>query len=294
MFLHEAPTSKIGERLKLELGELPGFKDLSDDEWQELAQHFYEMNAKSVVNEPGILRAFMSLAQKQKFPFTERSAESLGFETQKFNAKSLLNMLVAAHILDYQLLPAGQARAAAHTDSEADDFVKDPRKKVKVYDLDDRFVRKFGPLLQKVGVVEDRAVCYPNVRGENMKADELLKKAKDLKQIVEAEAHAEPGSGPGEAPTESEQEKKFFRHISDDLLEPVVDNLLLSISELEASGQIPEITDPNVARDAVLALVRKLYTKRGLVGRMSRKYIRYGTARAFRKAKREIQKAISK
>jgi hypothetical protein len=89
-------------------------------------------------------------------------------------------------------------------------------------------------------------------------------------------------------------EGEYENSLTQELLERFVDGLLTVLSEVELEGQIPEIETPEQAREAILAVVRRLYTKKSVVAKMSRKFARFGAKRFLRKQKTVLSKAVVK
>lgn len=93
--------------------------------------------------------------------------------------------------------------------------------------------------------------------------------------------------------SEEDSEDKFFNELSDEVLERFVDGMLTVLGELELEGMVPEIETPAQAKSAMLAVIRRLYLRKSLVSRMSRKFARFGAKRFLRKQKTAITKAMS-
>ena len=113
------------------------------------------------------------------------------------------------------------------------------------------------------------------------KLDELTERVREMPRAPKLEA---------EESSESEYEEK----LTNDLLERFVDGLLTVLGEVELEGQIPEIERPEQAREAILAVVRRLYVKKSVVAKMSRKFARFGAKRFLRKQKTDLNKASAK
>jgi hypothetical protein len=92
---------------------------------------------------------------------------------------------------------------------------------------------------------------------------------------------------------DSDAEGEYENKLTPELLERFVDGLLIVLGEVEMEGQIPQIESANQARDALLAVVRRLYMKKSLVAKMSRKFARFGAKRFLRKQQTVIRKASS-
>lgn len=118
-----------------------------------------------------------------------------------------------------------------------------------------------------------------------------------FKKIEELEAKVQSLLGEKESPeapdaSELSDEEPFA--LTEDDLERFVDGLLLVLSELELEGRHKEITDPQEARRAILAVIRQLYIKKSLVGKMSRKFARFGAKRFLRKQRTAIGRSMQK
>lgn len=118
------------------------------------------------------------------------------------------------------------------------------------------------------------------------------KQIEDLERKIN-ELKKAPMEDPVEPEDDEASEEKFFNELSDEVLERFVDGMLVVLGELELEGMIPEVQSPAQAKSAMLAVIRRLYLRKSLVARMSRKFARFGAKRFLRKQRTAITKAMS-
>lgn len=128
---------------------------------------------------------------------------------------------------------------------------------------------------------------------ESMDYDKKIAALKQEMEEAKAKDSAEPKAEPKGEPNASAHEEKVFNELTDEVLERFVDGLLTVLGELELEGNVPEIENPEQARDSMLAVIRRLYMRKSLVARMSRKFARFGAKRFLRKQRTAIAKGLS-
>ena len=180
--LHEKIVGQTAEKLKGELGDVSEFKKLDDEDWNELGAFFKEKGATAVVFAPDVIRTFIDFSKDVGFPFTRNAAERGGLETARYNTDTLLNILTNANVIEYVTVPAKQALDAKHTDDEDREFRANGRKRVKLYELDDEFRRKFTRLMKKAGVVKFEETDYDKTKEEQSMGKE---KIENIDAIIE-------------------------------------------------------------------------------------------------------------
>lgn len=93
---------------------------------------------------------------------------------------------------------------------------------------------------------------------------------------------------------EKSEEDKMFELLSDDeTIEAFLESILSTLGELEQAGKISKMETPEQTRAAMIAAVRRMYQKRGLIAKMSRIYNRFGAKRILQRARRDISKALT-
>lgn len=91
-----------------------------------------------------------------------------------------------------------------------------------------------------------------------------------------------------------ELEAEYMGRLTDDLLERFVDGLLITLGEVELEGHIPEIQTPQEAKEALMAVIRRLYIKKSTVAKMSRKFARFGAKRFLQKQRTALSKDVTR
>lgn len=92
---------------------------------------------------------------------------------------------------------------------------------------------------------------------------------------------------------ESGNEDEYFNKITDDVLEDFANGLLITLGEMELDGKIPKIESGEQARAALLAVIRRLYIKKNVLGKMSRIFARYGAKQFLRKQRAAMGKTMT-
>jgi hypothetical protein len=110
--------------------------------------------------------------------------------------------------------------------------------------------------------------------------DEKESKIIDVEKDVEKDLEGEGGD-------------EYENKLTDDALEAFVDGLLITLGEMEMSGRIPKIESPSQAHDALLGVIRKLYTRRSVIRKMARKFARFGAKQFLRKQRTALSKSVS-
>lgn len=289
----------------------PLFSDLEDKDVEDLVRYFVDQGAGSIVFAPDILNTFISFCKNIGFPATYGGVEKGGLHSDRYTTSTLLNVLVGAHVLTVTEVPGVDARDANHSSEEDTSFRANPKVAVDVYTYDKSFLDELRHVLRQLGVKEESIgkKSFLQVIQEKKEIDmkptykyeELEKKLNHLLEVTEKKKEDEPEE---EEPAddiettkasdeEGDHESNYFKEFTDEKVEEFVDGLLIVLGKLEQEGEIKKIESPDEARDAVLAAVRRMYQKRGLIARMSRKYVRFGSKRVLRKARAEIGKALS-
>lgn len=275
----------------------PLFKDLDERDVKDFVKYFVSNHAESLVFAPDVIASLIRFAQDVGFPTTLGGAVKGGLKSDRYSAKTLLNVLVGAHVLTVVELDASDVMDYAKQSSdEYHEFKDDPEKKVDVYEWDPSFLREVRPMLRALKLKEDqitkRVQDFINekraVEMAHLKELELLE-SKIQALLVEKEEKEEPES----EEDEEKDSEEFFKKIDDDMIEDFIDGVLVVLGKLEQNGQIPRIETPSQAKNAVIAVVRRMYQKRGLISKLSTKYSRFGSKRELKKARSEIGKALS-
>lgn len=289
----------------------PLFSKLEDRDVEDLVRYFVDQNAGSIVFAPDVLRSFIEFCRQTGFPSTYGGVEKGGLHSERYNTSTLLRVLIGAHVLTVTEVPAVDARDANHSSEEDTSFRENPKIKVDVYEYDQGFLKELGHVLRILGVKEEsiRHKTFLSQLNEKKeiemkpthKYEALEQRLNSLLEVSEKKKddktdEEEPGDevqATKASDEHGEHESEYFKDITDDKVEKFVDGLLIVLGELEQTGEINKIESPDEARDAVLAAVRRMYQKRGLIARMSRQYTRFGSKRVLRKAKQDIGKALS-
>lgn len=285
----KAGSDAIGKAVE-QLKSDPIFKNVSERDLKDLIQYFTDNNAASLVFAPEVVGSVMRYARDVGFPTTYGGALKGGLEADRYSTKTLLNVLVGANVLTVLSLKADDIMDFAKMSGEEyHEFKADPEKMVNVYEWNPDFLKEVGYILRDLKVKEeqiskrmaDRLTEKKELSMKGFKELELLEGK--IKKILEKE----------EKDPDPEQEEDFFLELDDDMIEDFIDGILVVLGKLEQNGQIPRIESAKQAKDAVIAVVRRLYQKRGLITKLSTKYARFGAKRELSKAKKEIGKALS-
>lgn len=125
------------------------------------------------------------------------------------------------------------------------------------------------------------------------KLEELENKVKAI--LGEAKKDKEEEPSKSEEEEEKAKEDHMFDAMSgDDVVEEFIDGMIFTLSELQQSGRIPEIKDATHAKAAIIAAIRRMYQKRSLIAKQSRLFARFGAKRILQRARRELNKSLSK
>lgn len=274
----------------------PEFENLEDSDIRDFAKYFLDQGAGSLLFAPDVMSNFISFSKRVGFPVTLGGAERGGLNAPRYDTKTLLRVLIGAHVLTVSEVPAVDAQDAKHSAPEDVEFRDNPKKKVDIYEYDLGFLREVGYVLRTVGVKEEcinqksfKSLITEKKEAEMKPALKLEDLEKKISQLSISLNEAEEESEEDES---TDQESEMFKEMDDDTVERFVDGMLIVLGELEQTGALPRIERPEQARDAILAAVRRLYQKRSLISKMSKKFARFGSKRVLRKARQEISKAL--
>lgn len=277
----------------------PFFKNIQERDIKDLVVFLVGHHGESVAFSPDVLTSFFKFSKNIGFPATLGAAEKAGLKTDKYSTKTLLNLLVGTHVLTVIDLPGSDVIDYAKQHSEENkSFRENPDQLVDVYELHPDFTKELGYLLRDLKTKEE---CISGPRMQKRLQEQKEIAMEPLKRLLELESRLaklhEKDDEELEAdvidPDQTSHEEEFFKKYSDDMVEDFIDGILIVLSKFEQNGQIPRIESPQQARQAVLAAVRRMYQKRGLISKLSSKFARYGSKRELRKAKQSIQKALS-
>lgn len=293
----------------------PIFSDLEDEDLLSLIRYLDSNHGFSLTLAPDFLSSFFKFCQGVGFPCTYAAAKKGELSAPRYSTQTMLNVLVGSKVLSLESLRAKEVKKyVKHTEDEDQEYLDQPLSDIDFYELDSEFKEKFEYLLKKMKIKnEDYHIQFQEEKEDEMKALERLRKLEErLKRIsimeeeereesLELNGEIEPQERSASVPffeeeeDESHDEKvdEFFHHISDEMLDEFIDGVLLVLGQLEQTGEIPSFESAKDAKAAVIAVVQKLYQKKGLIGKMSSKYYRYGAKRELRKAKSNINKALS-
>lgn len=308
----DAPVARkaLYADMKASLSSMPLFSDMDDADWSDLYGFFESRGALSVLLADGVFFKFAMIASNMGFPMTMDAAKASGIATNRFDSESIINGLVGADVLSVVEMPASEAlKKSKRIDKEDKDFKAHPEKPVLVYEYADDFIKELGIVAKKLkfkregmDILEHSTLRIEAIMKERTSSqilEECDSRLEKIMSLVEAkkkdkEKEDEDDSedeGKGKK-TDEELEAKFAKKITDDMIEGFVDSLLLNIAELEQTGQIDPIESPDEIQSAVLAVVRKLNQKRGVITSLSRKFARFGSRRALTRARLDISKAL--
>jgi hypothetical protein len=128
----------------------------------------------------------------------------------------------------------------------------------------------------------DRMIVQEHIRLEREKQMNAAKLLEEIERKI---------AGLSEAEKQEEEPEKgsdlYDVVLDDEALERFADGLLTVLGELETEKLIPPIESAGMARDALLAVVRQLYQRKNSIGKMSRKFARFG-AKQFLKRQRAL------
>ena len=256
--------------------------DLTDSDIRKVLKY---LDANGVVDElltDEIFGAFLIFATEIGFPSTIGSAR-MGLRSDEAETEKILSVLEQAKIIDVVEIPGGTIESFVNRDWKEDkEIKKNPEKEIKVYDYNQNFVNDLGNIFNKIGFKGEEKMNP--VLKQMMEQSERVKALNENKPLVEA--HDEE--------LHDEDELGFFNHLDNAAIDKFSDGLLLVLGELEAEGKIPKFDNAKQAKAALMAAIRKLYQSRSSIGKMARKYQRFGAQRVLRKARREITRAQSR
>jgi hypothetical protein len=268
----------------------PTFKNISEKDLKDFVKYFADNNAASLVFAPEVVGSLIRFARDFGFPTTYGGAKKTGLEADRYSTKTLLNILVGAKVLTVIQLRAEDVIDFAKMNSdEYYDFKENPDKMVDVYEWNPDFLKEVGYVLRDLKVKEEQIMRTIlgkiNEKKENqMKIFEELDLLENkINKICEKE----------EKDPDPEGEEDFFLDLDDDMVEDFIDGILVVLGKLEQNGQISRVETAQQAKEAVIAVVRRLYQKRGLISKLGAKYARFGAKRELRTAKKEIGKALA-
>lgn len=101
----------------------------------------------------------------------------------------------------------------------------------------------------------------------------------------------------GEADDEEDADSEMIDYenkLTDDVLEKFAEGLLTKLGELEMLGQVPPIESPVQAKKALLAVIRSLNLRKGVLNKMGRKFARLGAKQFLRRQRRELSHSLTK
>ena len=134
----------------------------------------------------------------------------------------------------------------------------------------------------------DRMIVQEHFRIEKEKQMNASKLLEEIEQKIAGliEAQEEESEKP-------EGEVALYDVVLDDeALERFADGLLTVLGELETEKMIPPIEDASMARDALLAVVRQLFQRKNSIGKMSRKFARFGAKQFLKRQRALISKSL--
>jgi len=289
--ISEANEANTAEVFQQELSGEPEFRGLSDDDWDDIWDFFNKRDALSVIFAPDVFTVFVKFSKEVGFPVTLGGAEKGGLDAPRFDTKALLGALVGSDVLDIVDVPAVDAMDAKHSDKEDKKFKDSPKMRVDVYRYSNEFKRELHGVMVALGLEEVR--LQKKESEDNMASKVIDQVYEDLNGIVNLLKEEDEDNPVGQEPEKETTVQDFFKHIDDDTLEKFVDGMLLVLGELEQTGKIPKFQSPEDVQNAVVAAVRRMYSKRSLISQMSRKFHRFGSQRTLRKKRIDIGKAIS-
>lgn len=124
--------------------------------------------------------------------------------------------------------------------------------------------------------------------------DLLKKKNECLEQVHGRIAVLKEELEQYEATEDEEDDTEYDNKLTDHVVEKFVDGLLITLGELEMSGQIPPIETPAQAKAALLGVIRRLYTRKAAIAKMGRKFARLGAKQFLRRQRNNISRSIAK
>lgn len=265
--------------LSNELDKVKNSKDISDGEKEKILDYIKSKRAQNLILSPNLLSSFLNFAQDVGLPATRDMVEySLGSNKKK--ADAAITALKAAKILDTYSVAGGVMKdIIRRTWKDDKEIKKNPEDEIEVFDYHPDFISELGLIIGKLKLKSEEIMSSKKIIQEGKEILNKLRREIEVPHLIN-EAH-EP----------RDDESDFFNHLSDDVVEQLMDGLLLVVSELEAQGKIKKFKKPSDAKTALMAAIRKMYQSRGLVGKEARKLQKSGSKKIIRQAKRDIQKA---
>jgi hypothetical protein len=125
-----------------------------------------------------------------------------------------------------------------------------------------------------------------------LEEEKKMNAAKLLEEIERKLSRLGEARSKDSTPEEEEPSGVYDVVLSDESLERFADGLLTVLGELEAEKSIPPIESASMARDALLAIVRQLYQRKNSIGKMSRKFARFGAKQFLKRQRAQITKSL--
>lgn len=265
--------------LSNELDKVKNSKDISDGEKEKILDYIKSKRAQNLILSPNLLSSFLNFAQDVGLPATRDMVEySLG--NSKKESDAAITALKAAKILDTYDVSGGVMKdIIRRTWKDDKEIKKNPEDEIEVFDYHPDFVSELGLIVGKLKLKSE----------DIMSSKKIIQEGKEILNKLRREIETPHSINEAHEPVDDESD--FFNHLSDDVVEQLMDGLLLVVSELEAQGKIKKFKKPSDAKTALMAAIRKMYQSRGLVGREARKLQKFGSKKIIRQAKRDIQKA---
>jgi len=257
-------------------------KDIADRDIKKFVQYLESTGMASEVLSGDVFVSLLTFGTEIGFPSTIGAAR-MALSADGLKTEDILDVLERAKIIDRVDIPGGTIESFVNRDWKEDkEIKKNPTKEIAVYDYNQMFVGKLGDIFNKIGFKGEDTM--------NPVLKTLLEESERVKQINSGKPLEEVHEDPDHS---EEDELEFFHHLDNEALDKFADGLLLVLGELEASGKIPHFDSAKTAKTALMATIRKLYQSRSSIGKMARKYQRFGAQRVLRKARREITRAQS-
>lgn len=267
--------------LRKELADVDIKVQLSEAEIQKILKYLDRNHAVSTILSPDVLSTFLHFAKDIGFPSTlgmARMALHTNASNSTATSEEMIDVLKSAKLLKSYSLPGGIMTKLVNRDWREDkDIKKNPEKEIEILDYDDSFVEDLGMILGRFGLKSESESIKMSIISEM----EIVKN--DIKRLLES--HSANDDMP------SHEEENFFHHLDNDAIEKFADGLVLVLGELQAQGRIPAFDKASDAKAALMATIKKLYQSRSEVGKIARKYQRFGVSRILRTAKRDISNA---
>jgi hypothetical protein len=267
----EAISDNDFKLLKNELNAAGGRGKFSDKDINKILEYLDRTGSLSTLLSPGILETFLKFGKEIGFPATLGAAQ-MALHTSTAKTETIIDALKAAKVLASYDLPGGVASATVSRNAIEDRTIKkNPEKEITVFDYDKDFVSELGIILGRIGLKGE---------GNDVKAN-LIETKEWLNSLLTERSE----------PETDREEDGFFHHLDLDAVDKFTDGMLLVLGELEAEGKIPKFKKASDAKSALMATIRKMYQSRSEIGKMARKYQRFGSERMLRTAKRGINRA---